>query len=271
MKISEAAKLLGITTDTIRYYEKEGIISPKRKDNNSYRDIDHKDIISLLSCLYSRKIGYSIKESVEYADGIPISKITNILNNRMHVLEKQIEEAKNLLDYLTTLKKDATTDFHNIGNYWITVESKRYLIPYATISDSEIILTVSNPKYYSKIFEYIPFIDMVQISDPNNSYNLNQNTTEWYFIIPEILYNQIPEKYLKDVKTIPEQFCLNTVTINENWEYPNAEVFKNAYIYLNKHKIKQNGIATATYPNYYYEDNEKKMRYAKIIIPIELD
>ena len=30
MKISDAAKLLGISTDTIRYYEKEGVITPKR-------------------------------------------------------------------------------------------------------------------------------------------------------------------------------------------------------------------------------------------------
>ena len=29
MKISEAAKLLGISTDTIRYYEKEGVILSK--------------------------------------------------------------------------------------------------------------------------------------------------------------------------------------------------------------------------------------------------
>ena len=30
MKISDAAKLLGISTDTIRYYEKEGVITPKK-------------------------------------------------------------------------------------------------------------------------------------------------------------------------------------------------------------------------------------------------
>ena len=38
MKISEAAKLLGISTDTIRYYEKEGVIYPKRISQNNYRD-----------------------------------------------------------------------------------------------------------------------------------------------------------------------------------------------------------------------------------------
>lgn len=31
MKISDATKLLGISTDTIRYYEKEGVITPKEQ------------------------------------------------------------------------------------------------------------------------------------------------------------------------------------------------------------------------------------------------
>lgn len=72
MKISEAAKLLGISTDTIRYYEKEGVIYPKRISQNNYRDLDNKDVISLLACLYNRKIGYSMKESVEYVEGMII-------------------------------------------------------------------------------------------------------------------------------------------------------------------------------------------------------
>ena len=271
MKISEAAKILGISTDTIRYYEKEGIISPKRINKNSYRDLDNKDIVSLLSCLYNRKIGYSIKESVEYAKGIPITKVTNILNNRIHELERQINETKNIIDYLSTLKIESVTDFYNIGNYWITIEPKRYLLPYALISHSEFHFTVDDPKYYSKLFEYIPFICMGQIADAKNLYDPLQNITEWFFIIPENVYNQIPKYFLKDIKIISRQHCLNTVVINENWEYPSTEIFKDVSIYLKKNNIKSCGIATAIYPNYYFQKNEKKERYAKIIIPVELD
>ena len=59
MKISDAAKLLGISTDTIRYYEKEGVITPKRTSKNNYRDLDNRDIISLLICIRSeeRRVG----------------------------------------------------------------------------------------------------------------------------------------------------------------------------------------------------------------------
>ena len=104
MKISDAAKLLGISTDTIRYYEKEGVITPKRTSKNNYRDLDNRDIISLLICIYNRKIGYSMKGSVEYVEGIPVSKITDILNKKIDELELEVKETKNLINYLTTLK-----------------------------------------------------------------------------------------------------------------------------------------------------------------------
>ena len=39
---------------------------------------------------------------------------------------------------------------------------------------------------------------------------------------------------------------------------------------LKKRNIKSCGIATATYPNYYFQENGKKVRYAKVKVPIEL-
>ena len=221
MKISDAAKLLGISTDTIRYYEKEGVITPKRTSKNNYRDLDNRDIISLLICIYNRKIGYSMKESVEYVEGIPVSKITDILNKKIDELELEVKETKNLINYLTTLKMESEIDFYNIGNYWITVEPKCYLLPYAKISQSEICFTKDNPRYYAKLFEYLPFINQAQVTNVENICDSPQSVTEWFFVIPEIIYNQIPQEFLEDAKVMPRRHCLNTVVINEDWEYPN--------------------------------------------------
>ena len=264
MKISDAAKLLGISTDTIRYYEKEGVITPKRTSKNNYRDLDNRDIISLLICIYNRKIGYSMKESVEYVEGIPVSKITDILNKKIDELELEVKETKNLINYLTTLKMESEIDFYNIGNYWITVEPKCYLLPYAKISQSEICFTKDNPRYYAKLFEYLPFINQAQVTNVENICDFPQSVTEWFFVIPEIIYNQIPQEFLEDAKVMPRRHCLNTVVINEDWEYPNTEIFRDIFNYLKKHNIKSCGIVTATYPNYYFQESGKKVRYAKV-------
>lgn len=37
MKIGELAALVGVSTDTVRYYEKVGLLPPANRDNNNYR------------------------------------------------------------------------------------------------------------------------------------------------------------------------------------------------------------------------------------------
>ena len=39
-KIGDVAKILGISTDLIRYYEKKGVVSPEKGQHNSYRYYD---------------------------------------------------------------------------------------------------------------------------------------------------------------------------------------------------------------------------------------
>ena len=38
MQISEVAKKYGLTVDTLRYYEKEGLIGPIKKEKNGIRN-----------------------------------------------------------------------------------------------------------------------------------------------------------------------------------------------------------------------------------------
>ena len=47
MNVKEAEKVSGISGQNIRYYEKEGLITPKRNPVNSYRDYDEENIRSL--------------------------------------------------------------------------------------------------------------------------------------------------------------------------------------------------------------------------------
>ena len=51
--IGEAAKKLGISRDCLRYYEKEGLLPPIKKDSSGHRDFSESDIewIFLIRCL----------------------------------------------------------------------------------------------------------------------------------------------------------------------------------------------------------------------------
>ena len=50
-RIGELSKLFGVSTDAIRYYEKVGILNPKRNAENNYRYYTLDDVRKILeSC-----------------------------------------------------------------------------------------------------------------------------------------------------------------------------------------------------------------------------
>ncbi len=82
--IHEVAGLLNISTDAIRLYEKEGLVSPTRNPENGYRCYDTEQIHRIMGvCLY-RKLNVSIAEIKrlvevstleDISDGFPVSLI----------------------------------------------------------------------------------------------------------------------------------------------------------------------------------------------------
>ena len=61
-KIGDVARLLGISTDLLRYYERKGIVSPEKDANNDYRYYDAWDINFLTDCLWFKNFGFSIEQ-----------------------------------------------------------------------------------------------------------------------------------------------------------------------------------------------------------------
>lgn len=62
MKINEVEALVGITKKNIRFYEEQGLLSPKRNAENSYREYGEEEVQLLRRIKVLRKLGISIEE-----------------------------------------------------------------------------------------------------------------------------------------------------------------------------------------------------------------
>ena len=62
MKINEVEALVGITKKNIRFYEQEGLLTPRRNSENSYRDYDEAEVASLRRIKLLRKLGVPLEE-----------------------------------------------------------------------------------------------------------------------------------------------------------------------------------------------------------------
>ncbi|MDR2355378.1 MAG: MerR family transcriptional regulator [Clostridiales Family XIII bacterium] len=61
-KIGEIAEILGVTRDTLRYYEKRGLVKPIKDAENDYRYYDFWDVNFLLDCIWYRAFDFSLEQ-----------------------------------------------------------------------------------------------------------------------------------------------------------------------------------------------------------------
>jgi DNA-binding transcriptional MerR regulator len=70
--ISELAREFGVTTRTIRFYEDEGLLSPKREGTN--RVFSQRDRVRLKLALRGKRLGFSLAEIRELFELYDVSR-----------------------------------------------------------------------------------------------------------------------------------------------------------------------------------------------------
>ena len=109
--ISDLAEEFGVTARSIRYYEKQGLISPSRTNGN-YRVFSRKDRARLRLILRGKRFGYSleqIREMIGHWNSEPEEKdqIERSLiygDQKLLEIRNNIEELKRLEEDLLTVK-----------------------------------------------------------------------------------------------------------------------------------------------------------------------
>lgn len=88
-KINEISKLYGIGADSLRYYEKIGVLSPRR-DTNGYRLYSLKEIYKLNIIRDLRQLDFSMKQIKEYLDRQSIEHTLHLLQEEQGYIAEQI-------------------------------------------------------------------------------------------------------------------------------------------------------------------------------------
>jgi len=90
-KINEVSKLYGIGVDSLRYYERFGILKPRR-DTNGYRLYNLKDMHKLNVIRDLRCLDFSMQQIKEYLDGQCVSNTLELLESELEHVRAKLEE-----------------------------------------------------------------------------------------------------------------------------------------------------------------------------------
>ena len=106
--IKEAQQLTGITSQNIRYYEKQGLLTPERNEENSYRLYSEEDIGRLKMIRLFRKLGMPVGEIRRMFEG-DIS-LEEAIASQISRLQSQKEELTAALEFCGKIKEEQLAD-----------------------------------------------------------------------------------------------------------------------------------------------------------------
>ena len=122
MTIKEVEQCLGIPRATVRFYEKEGLLSPTRSENG-YREYSEEDVVLLKKIIIFRKLGFAVSDIEDVLDGaMPMSEAleTNIEN-----LTRQMQELQGAMTLCKKLRENGEQiETFDAEKYWNTVEEE---------------------------------------------------------------------------------------------------------------------------------------------------
>jgi len=121
--ISKAAEMSGISSYTLRYYEKIGLLPPPKRQNGGSRFYTETDLRFLMFLKSLKETGMSLEDVHEFIqDGCILEKInsdvessqlTPSINKRIEILTKHLEKMeikkKELEEVISTTKEKLDT------------------------------------------------------------------------------------------------------------------------------------------------------------------
>ncbi|MGX9460967.1 helix-turn-helix domain-containing protein [Shewanella sp. A14] len=272
IKIQDMANIVNCTPETLRFYEKENVLLPKRETKNNYRYYDIQNLKILSKCIFLRSLHFSIKDitkiisdgTVDNVDKILLKKEAELINES----DRLLATIKALTDYREKIEKIST-----YFNKFSEVEIPEMLLFINQHNDS-IYKGVDIQKETAKLFKNFPFINtsiMVKKDDVVNDkvwsrylgYSVNVSSRCY--------------RYFKDdplMKKIPPRKCLYTIQSFHLTNDSKIAVIKSLRDFINNNNYIVNGDMIG---NQLFVDNEKYLDrkkpegliYYEYWIPIE--
>lgn len=112
----EIREKLGITRDTLRFYEQKGIIQPEVDPANGYRYYDDWQVNLLWDCKLYQSMGFSLTEIQQILASDELPTIQQRIKRRAEEVERELERKKMELEIMRQRVVDMERAPHELGS-----------------------------------------------------------------------------------------------------------------------------------------------------------
>ncbi len=117
MFINEVCNIVGLSRKSIRYYEENGLLSPKRNTENDYRIYTEEDIQKLKTIKFLRELDVPIRELKMLNEGT--LTLQECMESRIYKIREQEEKYQKVKEMCVDIKdSNATLDSIDITKHF---------------------------------------------------------------------------------------------------------------------------------------------------------
>lgn len=236
--IGTIAKLLGISSETLRYYESKNVIKPKRDPETGYRYYNAWDLHMLLQAKHYQSYGYTLKEIVKLFQHQELSDIADGLKDKEAAIEHEILLQMNRLNCIRQNQAMLRDAADSIGQF--RIEKSPGIFRMNTQNDYTLNKSPEALELIEKWTQLTPFIyscarfpyENVKNNDPCFEFAMGLN--EEYAAFLGISAGEY-------VQYNPSRMCLHTCIPSRSGHYLSPECLTPAFEYMKKNGLELTG------------------------------
>ena len=235
--IGTMAKLMGISSEAIRYYESRNIISPVRDPETGYRYYNTWDFHMLLRARHYQNYGFSLEEIAELFRSHELAEIRGKMVDQEEMIQQEIIRQMNLLKRIRQSQQVLHDAKENVGKF--RIEERPGIYRMNTQKNYTLFKKKEQLDLISEWTEKEPFVFSCAVFYQKN---IEKGETEFDFGmgLREEYAQFLNVKESELVQYYPPCLCVHTCIPSRSGKYLSLESLKEGFRYL-----EQNGLSLA--------------------------
>ncbi len=257
-RTGELLKYLGVSRDTLRFYEEKKLLSPMKNNENNYRGYDIFDIFKIMIIDFYKKRGMTINEIHDLLQNSDIHDLHTVFEGKVNELEKIIYESQRMIQRIKETQEFSSNLSTHLNTFSIKplplYKINGELSDFIAVEEYEHVIDImqSDNDMLSQIMRYISFDKKEIISTKMIIVEVAEKKNDKDILIhfPQCLYTVIEEIQPKTSEA-PDTMMI---------------MHKLSHEYANEHGLRLLGEAFARIRLITYMTNKTKS-YMEIFIP----
>lgn len=263
-KTGDVKKILGISVETLRYFESIGLIEPERNSINNYRYYDALDLNKIVAYKFYRAMEFSMDKSLDIINNMSNEDLIINTDDKMDIIKDKIEYYKNLYLRMEELKISFEQVEHMMGVY--KIEDSPEIIYYYNQVNDEFETDEFQMETTKLWLDELPFVNLA-VRIPVNEEPIGSKVNYGYSV--KKVYESVFDRLKKSaIMTYTSKKSIYTICKTINNQMLSNEHLIPVLNYINDNNIAINGDVIGWIVNE-EQNNKGKIRYFELWIPIQ--